>query len=102
MAARKRRQFTDTFENVVGPVRVSVNIASIAANSVSSTNVTVPGARVGDLVLFQSDGSQSNIGQCARVSADDTVVLSSQNPTAGAVDPAATLYTFVLLRARGT
>lgn len=94
----QRKQFGGVVSSVVGPVKVTVNIASIAANSVSNTAVTVPGARVGDLVLFQSDASQNNIGQVARVSADDTVALSSQNPTAAAIDPASTTYTFLLLR----
>lgn len=102
MAARKRRQFTDVFDSVVGPVTVSVNIASVPANGVLATNVTVPGARVGDLVLFQPIGSINNIGLRCHVSADDNVVVNSQNPTAGAIDPAAANFVFVLLRPRGT
>lgn len=91
-----RRQFHDAFPGVIIN-RQSVNVPSIGANAVGTLAVTVPGARLGDLVLIQSDNSWSNLGYNARVTAADTVTISFQNPTAGALDPAAGLATIVLL-----
>lgn len=91
-----RRQFHDAFPGVVIN-RQSVNVPSIAAAGVGTLAVTVPGAKVGDLVLIQSDNSWGNLGYNARVTAADTVTISFQNPTAGAIDPAAAFATIVCL-----
>jgi hypothetical protein len=94
-----RRQFQDVFYDVLVSVQ-SVNIPSTPANSIGAVNATVPGAAVGDLVLFNSFGPWSGLGINARVSAPDTVAFALQNPTAGALDPAAATFVIVVLKVR--
>lgn len=92
-----RRQFVDVFPDVLVSVQ-AIDVASIPANSVGTATATVVGAAVGDVVLFTTAGSIGNVGANARVSAVDTVTFSFQNPTAGAINPASTAFTIVVLK----
>ena len=94
-----RRQFQDLFPDVLVN-RQNINLASVGANAVASTNVTIPGVQAGDLVLVATDGALLHVTLKAAATAADTVVLSYGNPTAAPIDPAATNFTFVVLKVR--
>jgi hypothetical protein len=72
----------------------SIGIATAAADSA----ITIPGVRAGDIVLVASKPTQTaGLGVVgARVSGDNTVIVSFVNPTAGAIDAGAELWTFVI------
>lgn len=75
---------------------VSVDPASIAANTRAGTAVTVTGVKVGDLVLVSAptalEAGLSVVG--AVVTATDTVTLNLLNGTSGAIDGAARNWIF--------
>ena len=77
---------------------VSFNPASIAAATTAEQSVTVTGVAAGDIVLSVTKPTVSaGIGIVnARVSAANTVQLTFVNATAGAVDPGAETYEFVI------
>jgi hypothetical protein len=85
-------------------VQLSIDVASVAANTTAAQTFTISGLRTTDIVLSVSKPSLSaGLGICgARVSAADTVSITFNNNTVGAIDPAAEVYTFVIFRPDGT
>lgn len=81
-------------------VSVSLDVTSKSAATSAEQTVTVNGVAVGDLVLAVSKPSLSaGLGVVnARVSAANTIAVTFMNATAGAIDPAAETYTFVIGR----
>lgn len=81
---------------------VTVDFASVGANTTVTQAVTVPGAEVGDLVFAQWASAAINAGlvvACgSRVSAADTVQLVVGNCTAGALDPASATVSFLVFK----
>lgn len=64
--------------------------------------ITVPGARVGDVVIVTPPGQTAGVTiGSARVSAANTVAVQFVNPTAGALTPAAGVHKFTILRHEG-
>ena len=77
----------------------SFDPSSIAANTVAAaTALTVPGVRVGDVVLAAIKPTQTaGLGVVgARVSAENTVVVSFVNATGAPIDAGAETWTFVV------
>lgn len=79
---------------------VSVNPASLAANTGDETDVTVSGVTTDDMVVGIEAQAALNDGICvsARVKATDTVAFHFVNVTAGAIDVAATNFKILLAR----
>jgi hypothetical protein len=95
----KRAQFPDVFQNVIVYTDTAFDPANAATGSgtFASTDVTVTGAALGDVVLasFSVDTVDSAI--VAAVTAANTVTVTVLNNTAGAVNLAAgTLRLYVL------
>lgn len=80
-------------------VSVSFTPVQTALSSAAAQNVTVLGAKVGDIVTCNppASGNACFTGNC-RVSAADTVSLPFINPTAGNLTHAAGAFNFFLLR----
>jgi hypothetical protein len=105
-----------SFSMIAGNVRafgvltVSLNPASVAANTTAEQTFTVPGLQVGDLVWVNTPPIGTGAGQMnaglgvcgARVSAADTLALRFNNNTAGALDAGAADYTVLVVRPGAT
>lgn len=93
------------FGNVLGSYVVSVtfDVASVAANTSVQQSVTVPGVKVGDVPMVSNATHTAGLqyGPCAVVTAADTISVTLQNSTAGALDPASQTLTFVVFRPEG-
>lgn len=79
-------------------VDVTVDVADIPANTAPDTAVTVPGAKVGDIVTIQPLGTWPvGLGQpTGRVLVDGTVQMRTPNVTAGAINPGSQDFRFSL------
>lgn len=93
-------QFQSLFK-VVARVSTTVNFGNAATGSgtFASSDVTVTGAALGDLVVGPSLGVDTVDAVVAgAVTAANTVTLTLLNNTAGAVDLASTTVKFIVLR----
>lgn len=80
---------------------VSVNPASLAANTGDETDVTISGVTTDDVIVaIEAHSAALNDGICvsARVKAADTVAFHFVNVTAGAIDVAATTFKVLVAR----
>ena len=79
---------------------VTVDPPSIGATSKGTVNVTISGARVGDLVfLTPPDAIEAGLLFLgASVSATNTVTIALYNATSAAIDGAARTWRYLLLR----
>jgi hypothetical protein len=80
---------------------VSLDLGSQAPSTTTDNTVTVPGLLAGDDIVGIVPPSGLNAGLAvshARVTAADTVSLRMANATAGAIDPAALTYRFIVGR----
>lgn len=81
-------------------VVVDVTPASVGSATVAEETYTVSGATTKDAVFVSPSGLTAGVGPAyARVTAADTVAIGWNNPTAGALTPAAGAYKFILIRA---
>lgn len=79
--------------------------ASVAAatSADNATTITIPGAKVGDLVIaFKPTTTAGTVVCDARVSAADTVQVTLGNFTAGALDPGSETWTFLIIQPDGS
>lgn len=85
-------------------VDVTADVTSRTLSTSTEFDFTVPGVKVGDIVVSVSKPSLSAglVVGSARVKAADTVAVTFGNCTAGAVDPASETYRFVIGRPDGT
>lgn len=86
------------FGNVLGfgVAAVSLNVASVAANTTAEQTFTVPGLKTTMAVFVCKPSLSAGLGVVnARVSAADTLALTFVNATASPIDPAAETYTVV-------
>lgn len=81
-------------------VTATFDVASVAANTSVQQSVTVLGVKVGDFVTVANTTHTAGLqyGPCAVVTAADTVAVTIQNSTAGALDPASQTLTFLVCR----
>lgn len=87
----KRMQFQDVFQNVIVYTDTAFNPANAATGSgtFSSTDVTVTGAALNDVVLVSFGVDSVDTVVTGQVTAANTVTITVLNNTAGAVDLAA-------------
>jgi hypothetical protein len=81
-------------------LQVSIDVTSKSAATTAEQDITITGVKTGDIVLSVNKPTLSaGLGIAnARVKSDDTVAVTFINATAGAIDPAAETYTFVIGR----
>jgi len=96
MSALTRAQFQDLFDVFVGDA--TVNPATVAANVLVATNVTVTGVALGDIVLAGPGVDLSTVNWSAHVSAANTVTVVIDNASADHIDIGSSTWTFVVLR----
>jgi hypothetical protein len=85
----ERRQFQHVFPEVI-PFTFKLLEATIASAAVSSGDITVTGAALGDFVLFASEYDSADLTISGQVTAANTVTISLSNLTGGAVTQYAT------------
>lgn len=90
------RQFQGLFETI--PFKATVNMASAADAETQAADITVAGAELGDLVLVAFGVDVADLTVDAQVTADDTVTVTVNNNTGGAVDLAETTVTGIVLK----
>lgn len=80
-------------------MRVSLDVASVAINTVAEQNFTIAGLLPGDFVILQKPSLSAGLGVLtARVSAANTLSVQFVNATGGAIDPAAETYQLLVFR----
>jgi hypothetical protein len=81
-------------------LQISIDVTSKSAATTAEQDITITGVKTGDIVLSVNKPTLSaGLGIAnARVKSDDTVAVTFINATAGAIDPAAETYTFVIGR----
>jgi hypothetical protein len=101
-ASSGRRQFQAVFESVI-PFKTTITEASIAtgAAGVSAGDITVPGAALGDFVLFAPKADIVDLVVSGQVTAANTVTVTLVNLTGGAVTAlsAGVVFNGVVLKA---
>ncbi len=76
-----------------GIASITVDLGSVAANTTEEETVTVPGLTTDMFVMVNKPSLDAGIGVAgARVSANDTLILTIVNSTAGAVDASSETY----------
>lgn len=96
-----RMQFQGVFEVVfAGQKTVDIANAAVGSGTFGSATVSIPGAKVGDHVLVDALTAAETDGApvVGKVSATDTVRLTTLNNSAGAVDYASQVYNITVLR----
>lgn len=88
-----------------GVFTITIDVASVAANTSAEQTFACPGVRVGDFVFVNPPGVgtallNAGLGVTgARVTAADTIGIRFSNNTAGPLDPsAAVAYTVLVVR----
>lgn len=80
-------------------VRLSIDIANTPTITTADTTVTVPGVLVGDLVFVNKPSTSVGLGIAnARVSAANTIIITTINPTVSGINPAAETYDLIIMR----
>lgn len=92
-----RRQFPDVFKNVL-TYTGTLNLGSAADSGFASSAVTVPGAALGDFVLVSLGVDTVDTVVAGAVTAANTVTVTVQNDTGGAVDLASTTVRICVLQ----
>ena len=83
----------DRNDNDYGVADITLDVASVAANTSAEQTFTVPGLDTDMFVsVNKSDLDAGLVVGNARVSASDTLALTFGNSTAGAIDPASETY----------
>jgi len=80
-------------EDRFGVVTASIDVASVAANTTAEQTFAIQGLTADMTVFVNKPSVNAGLGICnARVSAPNTLALTFNNNTAGAIDPAAETY----------
>lgn len=88
-------------EGVHGLLTISINVASVAANTTAEQDFTVPGLAVGDFVAVNKPSLSAGLGIANfRVKAANTLSIQFVNATGAPIDPAAEAYTVFVVRMR--
>ncbi len=92
-----RRQFQDVFPNVI-TYKGTLDLGSAADSGFASSDVTVAGAALGDFVLVSLGVDTADTVVAGAVTAANTVTVTVQNDTGGAVDLASTTVRIAVLQ----
>lgn len=91
------RQFRDVFDRVITHSS-TLDLASAPDSGFAASDVTVPGAALGDFVLCSLGVDVVDTVVKAEVTAANVVTVVVQNDTGGAVDLASTTCRIVVLK----
>ena len=82
-----------------GVADITIDVASVAANTSAEQTFTVPGLSADMFVMVNKPDLDAGlaIGN-VRVSAANTLAITFQNSTAGAIDPASEVYKLFWLK----
>ena len=81
----------------------TLDVASLIDGAGASSTITVPGVKLGDIVIGRSmEVSTAGMTVTADVTAADTVIVRFQNESAGTVDLASTNLRLLVVRPSGT
>lgn len=95
----KRAQFQDVFQNVIVYTgTLDLGNAATGSGTFTSTDITITGAALGDLVLVSLGLDTVDTAVVAAVTAANTVTVTLLNNTAGAVNLASTTVRIVVLQ----
>jgi hypothetical protein len=96
----KRMQFQDLVKEVIVYTgTLNLGNAATGSGTFASSDVTIQGVALGDIVLPPSLGVDTvDAGLTAQVTAANTVTVTVLNNTAGAVDLASTTVRIVVLK----
>lgn len=84
---------------IQGRVDVTLDPASVSANTTDEQTFTVDGARTGDMVHVTKPSHTAGLGIVnARVTATDTVAIQFMNTTGSPIDPPSETYRIYLFR----
>lgn len=97
VGSQNRRQFLHLFSDAI-PFKAPVDFASAADAETQGANVTVAGAALGDFVLIAPGVDVADLTLDARVTAADTVTVTVNNNTGGAVNLASQTIKGVVLK----
>lgn len=76
-----------------GVLSISLDVASVGANTTAEQTFTVPGLKTNYMVFVNKPSASAGLGVVnARVSAADTLAITFVNATAAPIDPAAESY----------
>ena len=90
-------------EDRFGVTSLTIDVASVAANTTAEQTFTVPGLATNMYVAVSKPSLNAGLGVCnARVSAANTLALTFNNNTAGAIDPAPETYLLFWFRPEKT
>ena len=82
-----------TREHRMGVIAVSIDVASVAANTTAEQSFAVAGLTTDMFVAVSKPSASAGLGICnARVGAAGTLALTFNNNTATPIDPAAETY----------
>lgn len=82
---------------------LSINVASVDANTTAEQTFTLTGVKPGDYVGVNKPSCDAGLGIVGiRVSAVDTVAITFVNATGTPINPAPETYTFWVMRPEAT
>lgn len=97
--ASARRQFQDLFsEVIVYTAAFNPGNAATGNGTFASSDITVPGAALGDFVMVSHQLDPVDTYVCGAVTAANTVTVTVLNNTAGAVDLASATVRIIVLK----
>ena len=80
-------------EDRFGVVTAALDVASVSANTTAEQTFAVQGLSTDMVVFVNKPALNAGLGVCnARVSAANTLAITFNNNTGGAIDPAAETY----------
>lgn len=83
----------------INVIRVTLDPASVAANTTAEQTFSVPGLLLGDFVEVSKPSATAGLGIVnVRVSAADTLAMTFSNNTGSPIDAAAELYSIKVTR----
>jgi len=86
-------------EEAIRHYTVTINPASVAANTTAEQTFTVLGIRSNDFILVNKPSLTAGVGIAgSRATAKDTVGITFVNATAGAIDPGSEDYSIIAIR----
>jgi len=94
---KNRRQFLHLFSDAI-PFKATVDLDNAADAATVAAEVTVAGAAVGDFVFIAPGVDVADLTLDARVTAADTVTVTVNNNTGGAVNLASQTIKGVVLK----
>jgi hypothetical protein len=90
-------------EDRFGVSSITIDVASVAANTTAEQTFTVTGLKVGDFVAVNKPTNSAGLGIVnARVSAADTLAITFGNFTGSGIDPASQTYILFWFRGEHT